>query len=289
VQLETIIWQWGPFSIDIFSLLFFAAVLTGLVMVLAEGRRKRLSDQRIIDFLILALVSGIAGSRLSYIFLFDLPYYLGNPVHFFRLQDGGMSFWGGAFFSLIVLWIWAGRKKLILGRYLDAAAPALTVGLTLGYSGSALNGRVMLSGFPWGILVGDTTYHPDGAYMIVLLTALLFIIRRRRLKVAYEGELFLWFTVGYSLINLGVDFFRDISSFTWIFTLGQVSSLAVFFMAVLFILAGPKVYCASSSLGHNKFGIKSRGIPLLQIIYYLLVTVPPVLFYYQLHQPFIFL
>lgn len=284
--METTIWRWGPFSIDIFSLLFFSAVLAGLILVLAEGRRKRLADQRIIDFIILAVVSSIGGSRLSYVLLFDLTYYLENPARFFHLQDGRMIFWGGIVFSLIVLKIWAGRRRVILERYLDAAAPALTVGLALGYSGSALNGRAMLFGYPWGISLGEATYHPDGAYMIVLLIALFFIIRRRRPKAAYEGELFIWFILGYGLINLGVDFFRETSSFIWILTAGQVASLTALFIAVLFILAGQKSYSASFCLGHNRYEPKSKGV-ILQLIFFLLVIAPLLLLYYHLQQPFI--
>ncbi len=284
--MDMTVWQWGPFSIGVFSLTFFAAVLTGLVMVFAEGKRKRLSDQRIIDFIIIAVVSGIAGSRLLYVLVFDLSYYLGNPAHFFRLQDGGMSFWGAIVFSLVILWIWAWRKSLILERYLDAAAPALTVGLALGYSGSALHGRAMLSNYPWGISVGEATNHPDGAYMIVLLIALFFIIRRRRPKAAYEGELFVWLTLGYGLINLGVDLFRNTVSFFWILTAGQLASLAAVFLSIIFIVAVPKSYCASFYLGQNKYGIKLKGFSLLQIIFFLLLTLPMLLLYYQVHQPF---
>jgi phosphatidylglycerol---prolipoprotein diacylglyceryl transferase len=284
---ETTLWQWGPFRIGLFSLLFFTAVLAGLVMVLAEGRRKQLSDQKIIDLMILAVVSGIGGSRLSYVILFNLAYYLEHPEHLIRLQDGGMSFWGGLLFSFIVIRIWSGRNRLIMERYLDAAAPALTVSLALGYTASALNGRAMLSGYPWGITVGEAAYHPDGAYMIICLMALFFLIRRRREGIAYEGELFIWFILGYCAMNLGVDFFRDGPSFAWILTVNQVASLAAAILAVLFILAGPKIYRSSAYLGHNKYQIKPRGIILSQFMYFLLATAPLVVLYYQIQQSFI--
>ena len=286
VRVETIIWQWGPFSIDYYSLLFFTAVLTGLIMVLAEGRRKRLPDQRMLDFTILTVISGIFGSRLSYVLLLDLSYYLQDPVRFFRLQDGRMIFWGGIVFSLIMLSLWAGRKRLTLGRYLDAAAPALTIGLALGFSGTALYGREMLSKYPWGISLGEATYHPDGAYMIVCLIALFLIIWRRRPKSAYEGELFVWFILGYGLIILGVDFFRDSASFVWILTAGQTASLVALFITALFILSGPKSYSASFYMGHNPYEPKFKGA-VLQSIFCLLLTVLLLLIYYHLHQPFI--
>jgi len=286
---ETTVWQWGPFSIGIYSLAFFAAVLSGLVMTFWEGRRKLLPEQRLTDFLILTVLCAVAGGRLSYIFLYDLHYYMAHPAHIACLQDGGMSFWGGIILSLVVLIIWAGRKRLILERYLDAAAPALPLALALGHIGSTLNGRVMQSGYPWGIVDGGFVYHPDGAYMIFLLILLFMVIRRRRSAPAYEGELFIWFVIGYSAIQLGVDLFRNTEPYIWVFSPGQSVSLAAVILALFYTLAWPKVYTSSTHAGLMKFGRKKRRFPLGQTAAYLLLTGLMVFAYYQVRQPFFLL
>ncbi len=274
------VWQWGPFNFSIFSITFYAAVLLGLVMVLVQGKRKHFPEQRLIDFLLIALVGGIFGSRLAYVLLFNLVYYLEHPAHFFRLQDRGMSFWGGVFFSIVILIIWGLRKELILERYLDLAAPALAVSLALGYTGAALTGRVMKTVYPWGIPGGEQYYHPDGLYMIILLMALFLILRRRRGKASYEGELFIWFITGYGIINLAVECFRDHDPVFSIFSAGQIASLAAIALSIFYILAWPKIYTSSSYLRRVSFGKKKQHPLWGQIFLYLLLTAPLAFLYY---------
>ncbi|MEW5784428.1 MAG: prolipoprotein diacylglyceryl transferase family protein [Bacillota bacterium] len=286
--MEAVVWQWGPFSIAVFSLAFFVAVISGLFITFAEGRAKHLPEQRIIDFIALSLVSGIAGSRLVYALFFDLAYYLENPIHLVRLQDGGLSFWGGLAVAVITVFIWAIRKKVIIERYLDTAAPALAAGLALGHIGALLRGKPMHYPYPWGIRAGELLYHPDGAYMIIFLVALLFVIRRRRSKLAYEGELFVWFLAGYGLLNFGVEFFRTGTPFLGLLTAGQVAALAVLLFIFLFMLGGSKIYTASYSTwkldqGQSKFG------PFLRLIWYLGLTALLIALYFYVRQPFSFL
>lgn len=282
--MEVVVWQWGPFSIAVFSLTFFSAVVISLVMFFVESRRKYLPEQRVVDFFILALVSGICGSRLVYALLFNLQYYLENPIHLFRLQDGGMSFWGGLIPAFIVVSIWAARKQVIVERYLDAAAPALVFGLALGNVGLAPQGKPMPALLPWGIAVGDTYHHPDGAYAVILLVALLFMIWWRRPRVAYEGELFIWFLLGYGLINLGLDFTRLNTAVLGIFSAGQVVSLAVVLFAFYFSLAGPKMLTSSPYLGRKIYAKKSKSAALFRTVLFLLLSGGMVALYYLTHR-----
>ncbi len=284
--METVVWEWGPFSVAVFSLAFIVAVVVGLVMVFAEGRRKFLSELRVVDLIILSLAGGISGSRLTYTLLFNQDYYLKNPVHLFRLQDGGMCFWGGLLIALLVVSIWAARKNLIVERYLDAATPALITALALGNIGFALRGAAMPYALPWSVEVGGVYYHPDGAYAIVLLMFLLFIVWKRRLINVYEGELFIWFLLGYSLINLVLDFSRAERPLLWIFTPGQLISLAAASFALYFILAGPKIIATSSPyLRRKSLNQGSRYQTLFQVLWFAALSGGMLALYYLSRRP----
>jgi phosphatidylglycerol---prolipoprotein diacylglyceryl transferase len=283
---ETVVWQWGPFSIAVFSLTFFAAILVALIIIFAEGRRKMLSEHRLIDFVILCLVGGIAGSRLAFALLFNRGYYLENPVYLLRLQDGGMSLWGGLTATFVILSIWAAHKNLVIERYLDAAAPALAAGLAIGQIGIALSGAPVPYALPWAIEVGGGQYHPDGAYAIVLLMSLLFIIWRRRTVNAYEGELFIWFLLGYALISLVLEFVRAAAPFLWIFSVGQLVSLVVIAFTLLFMLAGSKIIAVSAPYLHlNIFRKGSRLRGPFRVIWFVVLTGGMVALYYLARQP----
>ena len=176
-----------------------------------------------IDFVIIAFIGGMAGSRLVYAVLFDFYYYLENPSRLFWLQDGGMSLWGGLLVALLALLFWAARKNLIIERYLDAAAPALALSLAIGNTGALLRGKLMASPYPWGIEYAGKYYHPDGAYMIVLLLVLFFILRRRG-RSGLTRESYLPGFYGLWPAQFGCRLFRESETFLWHFTAGQAAS-----------------------------------------------------------------
>lgn len=98
-------------------------------MTYIEGRRRLLPEPKLIDFLLLGLVGGIAGGRVIYAALFDPAYYFEQPQRLLYFQDCGFSFWGGLAGALLVIFIWGYRENLIVERYLDAAAPVLAFSL----------------------------------------------------------------------------------------------------------------------------------------------------------------
>lgn len=281
--MEAVVWEWGPFSLPLFSLTFFSGVLVSLCIFFAEGRRKLLPDNRIIDFMILTLVTGIAGSRLTYAFLFNYEYYRENLVLLFRLQDGGLSFWGGVIPTFLVILIWAARKGLLVERYLDCAAPAAIFGMAVGNIGAYLHGRVMNGSYPWAIVVEDVRYHPDGAYAILLLMGLFYITWRRRNRSVSEGNIFAWFLIGYSVINLLLDFFRQREAVLWIFSVGQLVSLLVLLFTVIYMV-GLRRHLYKPYMSRSHIDRSSILPEILQLLWLILLTVAMVTLYYFTQQ-----
>ncbi|NMA91549.1 MAG: prolipoprotein diacylglyceryl transferase [Firmicutes bacterium] len=243
--MNTVIFPWGPFTFSVLSLSFSAAILVGLIAVIIAGRRERLSFQRIIDFILISMVCGVVGGRLGHVLLVNRDYYFQNPEQIIRLQDGGVSFWGGFLLALAVAIFWARRRGYSLEPYLDAAAPALVLGLSLGKIGYSLQGKAMSGAYPWGVLQDGQLVHPDGAYAIVLLMLLYFYLNRCYRRVHYKGELMLFFIVGYGLINLVVDHFRVLPAVWWQATAGQLVSLVMILLALVYMIGGSKVYPSS--------------------------------------------
>ena len=287
--METIIWQWGPFSVPVFSLTFFIAVVIFLIMFFAEGNARCLSDQEMIDFVIIAFAGGLAGSRLVYAVLFDFKHYLENPARLLWLQDGGMSLWGGLLVALLALLFWSARKKVIVERFLDTAAPALALSLAIGNTGALLRGKAMAYPYPWGMEYAGQYYHPDGAYMIVLLLLLFFILRWRKAKRAFEGELFAWFLVGYSLLSFAVDFFRESEPFLWRFTAGQAASLAAVLLTFIYLLLGSKIYTSGGYSTYRFSHAKKNWIgSFFRVVISIAFIGFMVALYYLARQPFPF-
>lgn len=280
--------RWGALNLPFSSLAFFTAIIIGLVMTYIEGRRKLLPEAKLIDFLFLALVGGMIGGRLVHACIFDPGYYFEQPLRLLYIQDCGFSFWGGLTCAFIAISIWASRGKLIAERYLDAAAPALAFCLSCGYISARLWGGFMDTPLPWAIISEGGSRHPDGAYAIILLMTVYLILKRRRYRAAYEGELFFWFLLGCSMSNILLDFIRDIPGVWGIFTAGQLFSMVVVAFTIYFIIAGPQISIPHSYL--RRTGYRRRPVETAAVVlWHFVLTGAMVLLYYWIQNPSIFL
>lgn len=277
-------WRWGIVTLSFSSLTFFAAVIICLVLTYIDGGRKALPEAKLVDFLLISLVAGMAGGRLLYAVIFEPLYYFEQPLRLLQIQDCNFSFWGGLACAFVLLSLWAYRGNLIVERYLDAAAPALAFGLSCGYTGFPLKGAPLNTSYPWAIVDAGFSRHPDGAYAIVLLMVLYFILKLRRRRTAYEGELFFWFLCGCAVINFALDFTRDLPAVWGIFTAGQLFSLVVVAFTVCFIAAGPKAFVSSPYMSRTARQ-KKPGETASLLLWHLLLTGGLVLSYYLIHQP----
>ena len=280
-------WRCGVLTLPFSCTTFFVAVIMGLVMTFIEGRRRQLSRSTLTDFLLLALIGGVIGGRLVYAVLMDYTYYFEQPLRLIYIQDCGFSFWGGFTCAFVMLSFWAYHRDLIAERYLDTAAPALAFCLSLGYIGGHVHGMIVGRSLPWALAVEGVQRHPDGVYAIVLLMVLYLILKRRRYRSAYEGELFLIFLLGYSVINIALDFIRDLPRIWGIFTAGQLFSAVVAVFTLYLIVTGPRTFISTVYLRRAVY----RQGPVESAVFYLwhlLLTAGAVWFYYWIRRPLMF-
>ena len=71
-----------------------------------------------------------------------------------------------------------------------------------------------------------------------------YILWKKRENIAYHGELFIWFLVGYGAISFVVDFFRLTPDFLWIFSLPQIISVLMMAAGIYYARKADKTYAA---------------------------------------------
>ncbi len=105
------------------------------------GRLSLDAEQR--STLMTAIVIGVlAGGRLGYMLLYDLPIFLENPFSLLRVDQGGMASHGG-FVGVIVALFWFSRRHrygfFALG---DTLATVTPIGLLFGRIANFINGEL---------------------------------------------------------------------------------------------------------------------------------------------------
>lgn len=100
----------GFISIHWYSIFIFIAIMVGGQLVIKESKRFGFSEDFIVNLLFLAVVFGIIGAR-AYFVLFNLDYYLANPIEILEFWKGGLAIHGGIIAALIFILIYLKKEK----------------------------------------------------------------------------------------------------------------------------------------------------------------------------------
>lgn len=225
------------FSIGFLTIYSFGAViavgyLLAAALVWVDARRAGKDPVVLLDLGVGLMLSALLGGRVLYILL-HLEDYLKDPLEGFKIQHGGLVFYGGFAGALLFVFVFIRKRKLPLWKTLDAIVPYAVLVHAFGRIGCFLNGCCY--GKPthlfWGVFFPGQHYriHPTQLYesfFLFVLFGLLRIVSRR--KIRGEGSLFCLYLFSYGLFRFGIEFLRgDQETFFWNFTLPQLFSVVL--------------------------------------------------------------
>ena len=116
----------GGISIYWYAILMtFAFAISLLIYKLKNGKFEiKFSD--ILDLALLLIPISIVSARLYYI-LFNLEYYVANPMQMFNLRSGGLAIYGGIIGGAVTCYIFCKKRKIDLLNLLDYIVPCLAL------------------------------------------------------------------------------------------------------------------------------------------------------------------
>jgi phosphatidylglycerol:prolipoprotein diacylglycerol transferase len=221
-QFDPNIVQVGPFAIRWYALAYITGLVLGwrLLRHLVRLPPPVATPVQCDDFLTWATLGVVMGGRLGYVLFYQPGVYLAHPLMIIQVWEGGMSFHGGALGVAIAI-IWFCRRNAIsLLGFADRVAVCAPIGLGLGRIANFINGelpgRPAPETLPWAMIfpnAGPVPRHPSQIYEALLEGLLLFIVmfmlsRRESLRARF-GCLTGCFLVGYGLMRITGEFFRE--------------------------------------------------------------------------------
>ncbi|MEJ2609810.1 MAG: prolipoprotein diacylglyceryl transferase [Candidatus Thiodiazotropha sp.] len=229
------------------------------------------------DILFYIVVGVVLGGRIGYLLFYNLQAFLSDPLSFFRVWEGGMSFHGGLVGVLLAMWYFSHKEGRTFFEATDYIAPLVPVGLGAGRVGNFINGELWggVTHLPWGMQVpcieakalcarlglpADAAYsppvHPNQLYEFLLEGVLLFLIlwlfsAKPRPQMAVSGM----FLICYGVFRFAIEFVRlpDLHigylAFDWL-TMGQLLSLPMILFGFLLLYLAYRPTVLKS--GHKK-------------------------------------
>ena len=109
--------NFDPVAIQLFSFeirWYSLSYIIGIVLGWWMAKKFFISDEEIKnkfdDYITYLIIGIILGGRLGYVLIYDLNYYINNPIDIIKIWQGGMSFHGGLL-GIILVSIFFAKKK----------------------------------------------------------------------------------------------------------------------------------------------------------------------------------
>jgi len=249
----------GPFPIHWYGLMY----VVGFGFVWYLGRRKArtsslgLTPKDVEDLVFFGALGAVIGGRLGYMLFYNIGTLFQDPLQFFKVWEGGMSFHGGLLGVFVAFWLFGRTRGKRVLDLTDFVAPFAPIGFFAGRIGNFINGELWgsPSSVPWAMVFpggGPLARHPSQLYEALLEGVALFLILwvftlkpRPRMSATGLGLLC------YGIFRFFVEFFRmpdqqiGYLAFDW-FTMGQ-------------LLSTPMILCGAGLL---LFSYKKQDKPL---------------------------
>lgn len=243
--MERVAIDFGPIQIYWYSIIVFVGLLVGSIIIFKEARKRKISEEFLINLICDSIIIGIIGARLYYV-LFNLSYYLHNPLEIFAIWNGGLAIHGGVFAALIFIIIYCKKNKINILQTLDVVVVGLIIGQAIGRWGNFFNAEaygqittlstLQSQGIPKFIIDGmyilgeyrQPTFLYESVWCLAGFIALLII---RKCKYLKRGQLTGFYLIWYGLARFVIEAMRSDS-----LMLGNVKIAQV--VSVIFVLAG---------------------------------------------------
>lgn len=237
--MDRVLFDLGIFQIKWYSFLILIGVITASFLIIKEAKSKKIDTDTIIDILFYGIIIGILGARVYYV-LFNLDYYLTNPIEIIQIWNGGLAIHGGIIAGLIFLIIYSKKKKLNLLLLLDIVVVGLIIAQTIGRWGNFFNGeaygrvvslnflkslhlpKFIIDGMYIGGKYREPTFLYESIFSMLCFVVLLIVRRIKNIKTGQIcGIYFIW----YGIERFIIESFRSDSLMLGPLKIAQIVSI----------------------------------------------------------------
>ena len=183
--------------IFIYGLFLSAALVTAVLVILAETKMLGGNENQIQDLCFWMMIAAIIGGRLAYAAVYP-NIFVDNPLAILQFWEGGVIYYGGLAAAAATMLIFVKKHGLSLGRTVDMLAPGIAVGHFFGWLGCFFAGICHQSSpwLPWAATSAEEMMpHPIALYIacshFIIFGFLVFFKNRRK----FDGHFFLIFLI----------------------------------------------------------------------------------------------
>lgn len=242
----------GIFQIYWYSIFILLGIFIALALVYLEIKKTNIDKDTFIDMSFYSIIIGLIGARIYYV-LFNLGYYLKNPLEIIQIYNGGLAIHGGIIFGSIYIIHFCHKKKLNLLKILDIIVVGLIIAQAIGRWGNFFNQEAYgpLTTYQnlknmhipefiiEGMNITGKYYTPTFLYESLWnILGFIILIAIRKLKNLKIGVLSGTYLIWYSLGRFFIESLRADSLMLGNIKIAQLISIILFIIGILLIVTG---------------------------------------------------
>lgn len=200
----------GFVKIYYYSVILLVAFLLGGFVGIKEAKKHNISKETMLDLYFYLIVFSLIGARIYYV-IFNLDYYLQDPISIIKVWEGGEAIHGGIIAGVITIYYFGKKHKLNPIKLTDILAVSLALGQAIGRWGNFMNGEAhgpitTLSHLKDmhiphfiinGMYIEGNYYIPtflyESLFCLILFVTLYIIRKRKNTKIGLITSLYLIF------------------------------------------------------------------------------------------------
>ena len=236
----------GSFTLTWHGLMEALAVVVGFVMIIRLAKGAGIPASSASPAILCGIIGGIIFARLFHVLDYFADYSR-NPAAIFRIWEGGIAIYGAILGGSMTGALYAklrGFSMELIGRFGDAAAPGLILGMAIGRVGCTINGDAYgtPTTWPWGVSYTHPNRatptsiwyvgHPAPVYEIIWDLLVFAVLWRLRGRLKPDGVLFLLYLCLYSLGRFFISYVRVNKEVLFGLQQAQVIALLVLIVCV---------------------------------------------------------
>lgn len=258
-EISPYIIQFGNFGIRWYSMMYLLSFLFSYLFykhILIKRRDFPLKAEALSDMLFYAFLGLLIGARTFYMLFYNFSSLLSDPLSYFAVWNGGLSFHGGLLGVIIAMYFFARKHGISPLHFGDRLILPIPFALFLGRIGNFINGElygraVSAAEFPWCIVFpmgGNICRYPsqlfealgEGLFLFIILLVCYFLGLRKK-----SGATLGLFLLLYGLVRSSLEFTREpdaqVGFLFQYFSMGQFLSLPLILIGLILILLPAKM------------------------------------------------
>ena len=248
--MERVAFDLGIIQVYWYSIFIFLGVLTACIIIYLEAKKRKIDEDFIVNLAFNVIIFGMLGARLYYV-LFNLDYYMSNPVEILEIWNGGLAIHGGILAGGLTAIYYCKKHKVETLKILDIIVVGLIIAQSIGRWGNFFNqeaygaittvAKLKDIGVPEFVIDGmyilgeyrQPTFFYESIWNFIGFIALLIIRRYPYLKT---GQLTGIYLIWYSIIRFIIEGMRTDSLMLGQFKMAQIVSIILFIIGIVLSL-----------------------------------------------------